>query len=273
VTEPAPADQPVESELHGSVLILRLNRPASHNAFNLAMMRAFGAALTRAAEDDEVSVVVLAARGASFSAGVDLKAYAAAMASADGPGEINAAAVAGASAAQPGLGVLIREQYAKPVICAVQGPALGVGCELVLASDIVVASEQATFGLPEVRYGLSPSGGAAARLVKRVAWPRAMWMLLSGEAVDATAASGLGLVTRLAERGQNPAEVALAMASVIAGHSQLAVRATKALATRSAGLFDQDVQRLSDDVMNRMSESADATGRVQAFFDGRNAPR
>jgi enoyl-CoA hydratase len=268
MTGPAP-DQPVEDERHGSVVLLWLNRPASRNAFDLAMMRAFGTAISQAAEDDTVSVVVLAARGLSFSAGVDIKAYAAAMASPDGPGEMNEAAQAGASAPQPGPGVLIREQYAKPVICAVQGPALGLGCELVLASDIVVASEQATFGLPEVRHGLAPSGGATVRLLRQLPWSRAMWMLLSGEALDAVSALRYGLVTRLTEPGQSPAEAALGMASVIAGHSQLAVRETKALAMRSIGRSDEDAQGLGDDVMNRMSASAEATGRMQAFSDSR----
>ena len=230
------------------------------------MMYGLGSALVTAAAAADVSVLILAARGPVFSAGVDLKAYAEAMASATGPAEINAAAQAGASASRPGLGVLIREPYPKPVICAVQGPALGLGCELVLASDIVIASNRATFGLPEVRHGLVAGGGGVSRLVQRVPWSRAMWMLLSGEPVDATAACRLGLVTEVAEADQDPVETALRMASVIADHSQAAVRETKALAVRSAGLFDAEAQQLGDDVMKRMSSSAEAPDRIRAFF-------
>ncbi len=102
----AAADDPtVESERHGSVLLLRLNRPARRNAFDLGLMYGLGSALVTAAADDDVSVLILAACGPVLSAGVDLKAYAGAMASAAGPAEINAAAQAGASAARPGLGV------------------------------------------------------------------------------------------------------------------------------------------------------------------------
>jgi enoyl-CoA hydratase/carnithine racemase len=225
----------IEAERRGSLLLLELNRPASRNAFNLGMMHAFGSVLAGAIGDDDVSVVVLAARGPAFCAGVDLRAYTEAMASADGPGQMDAAAQAGATAPRPGLGVLTREPYPKPVVCAVQGPALGLGFELVLACDVVVACEPATFGLPEVRHGLVPSAEATARLVQRASWPRAMPMLLSGEPVDAAAACSYGLVTTLTGAAQNPVDVAVGIASVIAAQPQAAVRRAKALAIRCGG--------------------------------------
>jgi enoyl-CoA hydratase/carnithine racemase len=165
--------------------------------------------------------------------------------------------------------VLIRDYYPKPVVCAVDGPAIGLGCELVLASDIVVASPRATFGLPEVRYGLAPSGGGAGRLVKRLASSRAMWMLLSGESMDAQLAERFGLVTALTAEDDDPAEVALRMAGVIADQSPEAVRATKLLAVRSTGWFDEEIRRLSDTVIDRMSRSADAVSRVGGFSAAR----
>lgn len=225
----------IEAERRGGVLLLELNRPASRNAFDLGMMYDFGTVLAGAIRDDGVSVVVLAARGPVFCAGVDLKAYAEAMASGDGPAQMDAAAQAGATAPRPGLGVITREPYPKPVVCAVHGPALGLGFELVLASDMVVAGEHARFGLPEVHHGLVPSGEAVTRLVERASWPRAMLMLLSGEPVDAAAAWSYGLVTTLAGAGQDPVNVALGMASIIAAQPQAAVRQAKALAIRCGG--------------------------------------
>jgi enoyl-CoA hydratase/carnithine racemase len=244
----------VEVERRDAVTLVWLNRPERRNAFDLEMMYDFGSALTVARDDEQVAVVVLAARGPVFSSGVDLKAYAALasdtgsaeMDAAAQAGDMDAAAQAGATADRPGLGVLIRDRYPKPVVVAVQGPAIGLGCDLVLACDIVVASAAATFALPEVRHGLTPSDAATARLLTRLPAPRALWMLLSGEPVDIVTAERFGLVTAVVGDDEDPVEIALRMAAVIAGHPQAAVRAAKALAVSGIALTVRGSQPLRD---------------------------
>lgn len=256
----------VDYELHGGVALVRLNRPERANSFDGPTAAAIGAAFRRAAGDDTVGAVVLTGAGERvFSAGMDLKAFAEAR-------ETQAEAGAGARETQAeadhsGLELLTRGGFAKPVIAAVNGIAVGGGFELVLACDLVVAAEHARFGLPEVSRGLL-AGGGGTELPRRLPLAVALEMGLTGEQIDARRALELGLVNRVVSAA-DLIDVALDLARRIAANGPLAVQATKRLMWESIGALPWD--RISE-VAGPVFASADAVEGATAFAE-RRAPR
>lgn len=201
-------------EQHAAVVTVTLNRPDRHNSLDGHTMGALGRALTTAEFDDDIAVVVLTAAGrSSFCAGLDLLAFAEQRTP---PRQVDG----------PGLDVLLTRTYPKPVVAAVNGRALGVGFELVLACDLVVAADHATFALPEVRRGLVAAGGGITRLPARLPLAVALEMGLTGAPIDAARARELGLVNRVTP-GCNVTSEAQCLAAEIAGNAPLAVRFTK----------------------------------------------
>src|SRR3954447_3402810 len=174
----------VEVDRRGAVTIVTINRPERRNALDPATMSGIGRALSDAETDDTVRAVVLTGAGEkAFCAGMDLKAFA-------------EGGITPETLPKPGLDVLVERVYPKPVIAAVNGPALAGGFEIVLACDLVVAAEHATFGIPEVKRGLVAAGGAT-RLPRRIPLALALELGLTGEPVDAARAMALGLVNRV----------------------------------------------------------------------------
>jgi enoyl-CoA hydratase len=200
----------VEHERRDRVAVLTINRPEARNAINGEVAVAIEEALDEIEHDDDVRVVVLTGRGTVFSAGADLK-----MVARGGGME--------AMTKRGGFAGLATRNFPKPIIAAVNGPALAGGFEIVLACDMVVAAEHAVFGIPEVIRGLFAAGGGLIRLPKRVALPLATELALTGDTIDATRAYTVGLVNRVV-----PADAvldeALALAQRIAQHPPLAVR-------------------------------------------------
>src|SRR5919106_6396396 len=174
----------IEREQRGRVGIVRLNRPETRNAVNDQVSEQMEAALDDLEADDEIGAVVVTGTGDVFSAGADLKMVAA------GEG-LKIATKRG------GFGGITTREYSKPLIAAVNGPALAGGFEIVLACDLVVAAEDARFGLPEVKRGLFAAAGGADRLAKRIPLALAIEIVLTGDPIDATRAHALGLVNRL----------------------------------------------------------------------------
>ena len=174
----------VERDEH--VLLVVLNRPQARNAVDGALTLALGNALEEAEHDPEVRVVVLTGSGdASFCAGADLKAIA--------RGEsLNPPGTEGW-----GFAGMVQHPISKPIVAAVNGTAVGGGTELVLASDLAVVSEAATFGLPEVRRGLIAAAGGLVRLPEQLPRKLAMQMILTGRPVDAATALRWGLVNEV----------------------------------------------------------------------------
>jgi crotonobetainyl-CoA hydratase len=209
-------------EVRDRVGLITLNRPEQLNAVNGALSTAVGNALEAAASDPQVRVVVITGNGRAFCAGADLKALSSGGSlSADGHDEW-------------GFAGLVQHWIDKPTIAAVNGFAMGGGTELALACDLVVASIEATFGLPEVRRGLIAAAGGVLRLQRQIPLKRALELGLTGQPIDAVTAEAWGLVNRVVE----PAHVlteALALAGVIAENAPLAVRHTKKLIHRTAG--------------------------------------
>lgn len=201
------------------VALLRIHRPAVRNALNLALRREIAAMFRELGARDDLRCIVLTGNEKAFCAGADLNEYV----DAD-PIEIaerNMHLLWGAVSECP-----------KPVIAAVQGYALGGGCELAMHADIIVAGASATFGQPEIRVGLIPGGGATQRLPRAIGKFLAMRLLLTGEPLSATEALSHGLVSKVVDDDQVVAE-AIRMASAIAAHSPMAARQIKELVLES----------------------------------------
>jgi enoyl-CoA hydratase len=201
----------VRTERIGSALLITIDRPQARNAVNAAVAAGLAAALDELEATPELRVGVLTGAGGSFSAGMDLKA-----------------ALRGESPEIPGrgLGGLTEAELTKPVIAAVEGFALGGGFELALGCDLIVAAEDAKFGLPEVKRGLIAAGGGVVRLPQRIPHHLAMEILLTGEPVDGRRAGALGIANRVVPNGE-AAAIALQLAEQIALNAPLALAAVK----------------------------------------------
>lgn len=209
------------AERHGHVLVITINRPEARNAVNGAVSTAVGDAVQQAQDDPEIRAVVLTGSGrSSFCAGADLKAIAL------------RENLFHAQRPEWGFGGYVQHFIDKPTIAAVNGAALGGGTELALASDLVVAAQNAKFGLPEVKRGLIAAAGGVFRIVEQLPRKVALEMLFTGEPITADDALKWGLINKVVPAGPgNPAlEAALALADRIAGNAPLAVQASKRVA-------------------------------------------
>ncbi|MFC8427956.1 crotonase/enoyl-CoA hydratase family protein [Streptomyces sp. NPDC057253] len=255
-----PTPQPVLVERHGHVMVITLNRPEVRNAINAAVTRGIGAALEEADRDPQVRVVIITGAGdKAFSAGADLKAVA--------RGED----IMPPETKEWGFAAYVNHHIGKPTIAAVRGFALGGGTEIALASDLVVASEDASFGLPEVKRGLLAGAGGAFRLAAQLPPKVAMELLLTGDTLDATTARSLGLVNRVVPGDQVLAE-ALSLADRISANAPLSVQASKRIARGiNDGRIDteQSAWKLSDQEAQGIWVSQDAQEGPRAFAEKR----
>jgi crotonobetainyl-CoA hydratase len=224
MTSPAAAEQSVEAALYERschIAVITLNRPRALNAVNSALSTAVGQALERAADDRKVRVVVVTGAGRAFCAGADLKELAAGR-------DVHAP-----DHPEWGFAGLVRHWIDKPVIAAVNGFAMGGGTEIALACDLVVAAENATFGLPEVKRGLLAAAGGVVRLQRQLPFKRALQLALTGDGITAQQAEEWGLVNSLAKPGEALAD-ALDLAARIADNAPLSVQHTKRVMHRTA---------------------------------------
>ncbi|MBC3763665.1 crotonase/enoyl-CoA hydratase family protein [Quadrisphaera oryzae] len=247
---------PVRTEVHGAVLVVVLDRPQARNAVDLATALSVDAALTRLEDDDALRVGVLTGAGGVFSAGMDLKARA-----------------RGESPVLPSTGFagLTRRRRSKPLVAAVEGWALGGGTELVLACDLVVASREARFGLPEVTRGIVAPQGGLVRLPRRIPRAVAAELLLTGATLGAERAEQLGLVSRLTEPGGALA-AALELAERVVAAAPLAVAAVQRVLDETADLSEPEAFARQDALVAHVLRSDDAAEGARAFAE-RRAPR
>lgn len=205
-------------EQRSTTLVITLNRPERRNAVDRAMSEAVAAALDALDSRSDLRVGVITGAGGSFCSGMDLKAF-----------------VAGSrpEVEGRGFGGLTEAPPAKPLIAAVEGYALAGGCEMVLACDLIVAADDASFGLPEVTRGLVAGSGGLTRLSRRIPPSLAMEYALTGKRLLAVEAYRLGLVNRLTARGGALA-AALELADEIAANAPLATMASKRIMIESA---------------------------------------
>jgi len=202
------------------VMVVTINRPEARNAVNFAVHVGIGEALQEADRDPDVRAVILTGAGdQAFCAGADLKALS--------RGE----QMRPDDPVREGWGFagFVNHHISKPTIAAVNGFALGGGTEITLASDLAVAADTATFGLPEVKRGILAGAGGAFRLARQVPAKIAMELLLTGDPIDAQRALELGLVNAVTPRTK-VLEAALGLAGRIACNAPLSVQATKRIA-------------------------------------------
>ena len=248
-TETAPAAV-VQRQEH--VMVITLNRPQARNAVNSAVSTAVGDALAAAQADPEVRAVILTGAG-------DLKA-----------------AARGENLAYPehpewGFAGYVHHFVDKPTIAAVNGSAFGGGAELVLASDLAVADERATFGLPEVKRGLIAGAGGAFRIVEQLPTKIALELLLTGEPIAAAVARKWGLINQVVADG-TALQAALALAQRIAVNAPLSVQASKRVAygavNGSIGAEEAKWAQLSREAV-AVKKTQDAAEGLQAFAQRR----
>jgi enoyl-CoA hydratase len=245
----------VEHERRGTVALLTLNRPEARNAISPEVSVAVAEILDALEHDDDVRAVVVTGAGEVFSAGADLKVVA------QGRGmEI--------AAAKGGFAGLVRRDFPKPIIAAVNGAALAGGFEIVLACDLTVASETARFGIPEAARGLMAAAGALVRLPKRVSLPIALELAMTGDPIDAPRALALGLVNRVVPAGQVVPE-ALALAERIGQNSPVAVRLARQLVREMVDLTEAEGWRRNNELAVEVFASGDAVEGATAFAEKR----
>lgn len=253
----------VLTETRGHTMLVTINRPAAANSINADVHRGLGEAWELAQATDEIRVVVLTGAGeATFCAGADLKAL----------GTSGPDGVTPPDTAHWGFAGVVKHHIAKPIIAAVNGSALGGGTELALASDLVVAADTSTFGLPEVKRGLIAGAGGVFRLVTAIPRAVALELLLTGNALSAEDALRWGLVNRVVPQAEVLA-TALALAETIAGGAPLAVQASKTVAR---GIVDGAVRSetegwaLTEQALAQLSASADTMEGIMAFLEKRD---
>lgn len=245
------------SEQRGSVLVLRLNRPEARNALNPDLVIALGRAFQQAGVEPEIRSIVLTGTGdRAFCAGMDLRGFA------EGArGEQDPEAQQAFSRFTNGEGAPV------PVIGAAQATAVAGGFELLLACDLVVASEEAKFGLPEVKRGLFAAGGGVL-LGSRLPLALALELTLTGDTVDARRAHEMGLVNRVVA----PADVldtAVTLADTIGRNGPLAVEVTRRIVRASAEDMGRAKELLKES-MPRVFGSNDAKEGATAFIERRD---
>jgi enoyl-CoA hydratase len=239
----------------GHTAVIRLNRPEVRNAVNAPMARAIEAAWDRVEEDPEVWTAVLTATGAAFCAGIDLNSVA-------------SGGFRDVATERGGFAGLVQRSRTKPLIAAVEGPALAGGCELVLTCDLVVASETARFGIPEVKRSLLAGAGGLIRLPRRLPRNIAMQMALTGEPISAARAAEFGLVNELVPAGQ-AFDRAFALAEQINANAPLAVRASRTALLECLEAPEEEGWRISWRAAKSLFDTEDFREGPRAFLEKR----
>jgi crotonobetainyl-CoA hydratase len=249
---------PVLVTVRDHIMLITINRPEVMNAINAAATKAIADALEAADSDRGVRVVIITGAGdRAFSAGADLKALA--------RGET----FFPDGYEQFGFAGYVNHFISKPTIAAVNGFALGGGTEITLASDLAVAAETATFGLPEVKRGIIAGAGGAFRLPQQVPWKMGLEMLFTGEPIDAQSALRHGLVNHVVA-GPAVLDTAMELAARIAANAPLSVQSSKRIAYNTLdGTVDVDRWTVNSREIDLVMASADAKEGPQAFAEKR----
>ncbi|MEV6028016.1 crotonase/enoyl-CoA hydratase family protein [Streptomyces sp. NPDC052036] len=254
-TMSAATDTPtVHTEQRDGIFVITIDRPEARNAINGATAHALAAAIDELDARDDLVVGILTGAGGVFSAGMDLKAFA-----------------AGDTPVIPGRGFagITRTQINAPLIAAVEGYALGGGTEMALACDMIVAARNATFGQTEVHYGIVPPEGGMVRLPERIPRNIALELLLTGDPLPAERAEQLGLVNLLTEPGA-ALTGALELADRVAHNAPLAITAVKRVVNERTAFRDQDALSEQDQIVAPVLASQDAREGARAFAEKRS---
>jgi len=243
------------TEDRDGVRILTLNRPEKRNALDTALSKALLEALRAADEDEEVRCVVLTGAGQSFCAGADLS-------------EFKGLADPQAAEARAELTMhlhLAFSKMAKPVVTAINGAAMGGGCEFTLACDFRIMASGYQIGLPEVRVGILPGAGGTQRMARLLGTAKAMELMLLGNTVDADTAASIGLVHRAVEKDRVLPE-AMALANELASRPRLSVALIKKLVLEGVQMPLEEALQLEQRSFNETMRSDDASRLMRAYL-------
>jgi enoyl-CoA hydratase len=257
--------EPVEEphaliERRGHVLIVTMNRPQARNALSGPMMELMRQAWDTVDSDPEIRVCVLTGAGGAFCAGADLKAM-----TSSHPGDRFRGGDLDVSVIEP---LLKGRRLTKPLIAAVEGPAVAGGTEILQACDIRVAGASARFGVSEARWGLFPLGGSAVRLPRQIPYTVAADLLLTGRHITAAEALSIGLIGHVVPDGQALTK-ALEIAAAIAANGPVAVRAILRVIRETEGMAENEAFTLEATVGMAVFASEDAKEGPRAFAEKR----
>lgn len=244
----------IKVEIIDRIQVLTLNRPKARNAINYDAAQEIADAMTSLDANPDVALGILTGAENTFCAGMDLKDF-------------------GASGRRPyaegrGFAGICEKPPVKPLIAAVEGYALAGGCEIALACDLIIAADNANFGLPEVKRGLVPGSGGMLRLPSRIPYHIAMEAVLTGDMIPAARAHAYGLVNQLVQPGQALA-AALDMGRRIAENGPLAVQTAKRILTMSRDWRQADMFDMQRPLIAHIFTSADAREGAVAFAEKR----
>jgi enoyl-CoA hydratase len=245
----------VEYRVEDHRAVITINRPEARNAVNEDVAQGIEAAIDRVEADDAVWLAILTGAPPAFCAGADLKAVAA--------GQVRAI-----HTKRGGFAGFTQRERAKPVIAAVDGPALAGGTEIVLACDLVVASHRSTFGIPEVKRSLAAGAGGLFRLGRKIPLNVAMECALTGDPISAERAYGFGLVNVLCEDG-HALDGAVALADRVLANAPVAVRESRAIVAECTFGPDEEAWRRSRQAMSVAAASEDNREGLMAFIEKR----
>ena len=240
------------------IALITLNRPDKRNAVNGDVTQGLAAAIATVENDPDLRVAILAANGPIFCAGADLS-------------EVAAGRGMALMTPEGGFAGFVKAPRSKPWIAAIAGTAVGGGCEMALACDMIVAGAEAQLGLPEAKRGLIAAGGGAIRIARILPRAIAIEMLTTGRPLNAQQALSYGLANRVVPADE-VVKSAIALAEEIAANAPLAVTEMLKLAHLSAELDEATLWKLSDEAGQRIVRSEDAKEGPRAFLEKR-APR
>ncbi|MBY9067647.1 enoyl-CoA hydratase [Hyphomonas sp. WL0036] len=242
-------------EKKGRVAIVTLNRPEALNALNAEVMRDVAAAFAAIDRDKEIAASVLTGAGRAFAAGADIKEM----------------------QPQSFSDMYVEDYFAewdrfaacrKPVIAAVNGFALGGGCELAMMCDLIIASDKAKFGQPEIKLGVTPGMGGSIRLTKAVGKAKAMDLVLTGRMIEADEADRIGLVSRVVSH-DTLLDVAVSVATEIGGFSIPSIMAAKEMVSRALELPTAEGVKFERRLFQGLFGTADQKEGMSAFSEKR----
>jgi enoyl-CoA hydratase len=246
----------VDYQVKGRCAVLTINRPEARNAVNGAVAKGIEDGIDQLEADDDVWVGIVTGAPPVFCAGADLKA-------------INSGDAGGLQTQRGGFAGIVQRERTKPIVAAVDGPALAGGTEIVLSCDLVVASRSATFGIPEVKRSLVAGAGGLFRLPRKIPANIAMQCALTGDPISAERAHHFGLVNVLCDDGEAVAK-AIELADRVCANAPVAVRETRKV-VRDATMAPDDVGwEMSAQAMRTTMRSDDFKEGLNAFIEKRS---
>lgn len=247
------SDQAILTEDRDGILIVTINRPEARNSVNGDVANGMAEALNRLDADDDLRVGIVTGAGGYFSAGMDLKAF-----------------MQGQSpyAGDRGFAGIAQRSSRKPLIAAVEGFALAGGFEIALSCDLIVASREARFGIPEVKRSLVAAAGALLRLPKRIPYHLAMELALTGDPIGAERAHEIGIVNRLAEPG-SVLDAAVELAQQVVKNAPLALIASKEILQKAVDWTEEEGWARQGEISGPVFTSEDAREGATAFAEKR----